>query len=107
MGTRRSTGKRRRLHKEELYDLYSSSDIFAVIKSRGMRWAGHAACMGKNRDGETWSKRPFGRPRRRCEDDIKMNRQGPGRGGMDLIHLAQDIGRWQAHVNMVMKLRFP
>jgi hypothetical protein len=40
------TGQWRRLHNEELYDLYSSSDIIWVIKSRRKRWAGHVACIG-------------------------------------------------------------
>jgi len=44
------TGKWRRLRTEELYDLYSTPNIFPVIISRGMRWAGHEACMGENRD---------------------------------------------------------
>ena len=48
--TNKVTGKRRRLHKEELYDLYSTPNIFPVTISRGKESTGHAACMGKNRD---------------------------------------------------------
>ena len=52
-------------------------------------------------------KRPLGRPRRRWEDDIKMDLQEVGRGDMDLIELAQDRDRWRAFVTMVMNLRVP
>jgi hypothetical protein len=68
--------KWRRLHNEELSDLYRVPNIFRVIKSRRMRWAGHIACMGKNRDvymdlvGKPEGKRPLARPRRRWEDNI-------------------------------------
>ena len=52
-------------------------------------------------------KRPLVRPRRRWEDDIKMDLQEVGRGDMDLIELAQDRDRWRAFVTMVMNLRVP
>jgi len=61
----------RRLHNEELSDLYSSPNIMRVIKSRRMRWAGHVARMGEERGayrvlvGKLEGKRPLGRPRRR------------------------------------------
>jgi hypothetical protein len=72
------TGKWRRLHKKELYYLYSSPNIIRVIKSRIVRWAGHVARMwerrGAYRDlvGKPEGRRPLGRPRRRWEDNIKM-----------------------------------
>jgi len=72
------TGDWRKLHKEELNDLYSSPNIVRVIKSRRMRWAGHVARMGEGRGvyrvlvGKPEGKRPLGRPRRRWEDNIKM-----------------------------------
>jgi hypothetical protein len=65
------TGERRKLHNEELNDLYSSPTIVRVIKSRRMRWAGHVARMGEVRGvyrvsvGKPEGKRPMWRPRRR------------------------------------------
>jgi len=69
----------RKMHNEELYDLYSSPNIILVIKSRRTRWAGKVACVGEGKDayrvavGRPEGKRPLGRPRHRCDDDIKMN----------------------------------
>ena len=103
----------RKLHNEELNDLYCSSNIVWVIKSRRMRWAGHVACMGERRGvyrvlvGKHEGKRPFGRPRCGWEDNIKMDLQEVGSGGMDWIELAPDRDRWRALVNAVMNLRVP
>ena len=75
------TGEWRKLHNEELNDLYSSPNIVRVIKSRRMRWAGHVARVEERRGvyralvGKPEGKRPLGRPRRRWEDDIKMGFQ--------------------------------
>ena len=107
------TGEWRKLHNAELNDLYSSPNIPRVIKSRRMRWAGHVARMGKGRGvfrvlvGKPQGKRPLGRSRSRWEDNIKMDLQELGCGGMDWIELAQDRGRWRALVNAVKKLRVP
>jgi len=57
--------------------------------------------------GKPEGKRPLGRPRRRWEDNIKMNLQEVGCGGMDWIDLAQEWDRWRVLVNAVMNLRFP
>jgi len=103
----------RKLHNEELNDLYRSPNIVRVNKSRRMRWAGHVARMGEGRGvyrvlvGKNERQRPLGRPRHRWEDSIKMDLQEVGCGGMDWIELAQDRDRWRAIVNAVMKLLVP
>ena len=89
-------------------DLYSSPNIVRVIKSRRMRWAGHVACMGEEREGysvlvgKPEGKRPLGRPRCRWVDNIRMDLQEVGCGYMDWIGLAQDIDRWRTLVSAVM-----
>jgi len=104
------TGEWRKLHNEELNVLYTSI-ILRVIKSRRMRWAGHVALMGEGKGvcrvlvGKPGVKRPQGRPRRRWEDNIKMDLQEVGCGGMDCIGLAQDRYRWRAVVNAIMNFR--
>ena len=76
------SGEWRKLHNEELSDLYSLPNIVRVVKLRGMRWAGHVACMGDGRGvhrflvGKPEGKRPFGRPRHRWEDNINTLRTG-------------------------------
>jgi hypothetical protein len=105
-------GEWRRLHNAELNDLYSSPIIIRVIKSRRMRLAEHVARMGEERGvyrilvGGPEARRPLWRPRRRWEDNIKMDIEEVG-WGMDWIELAQDRARWRALVTAVMNLRFP
>jgi hypothetical protein len=78
------TGEWRRLHKEELNDLYSSPNIIRMIKSTRMMWAGHISRMGEERGayrillGRPEGRRTLGRPRRRWEDNIKMDLQKVG-----------------------------
>jgi len=103
----------RKLHNEEMNDLYSSPNIVRMIKSRRMRWEGHVTRMGERRGlyrglvGKSERRRQLGRPRRRWEDNIKMGLEEVGCRGMDWIKLAQDRDRWRALVNAVMNLRFP
>jgi hypothetical protein len=88
------TGDWRRLHNKELYALYSSPNIIRVIKSRRLRWAGHVARMEERRGayrasvGKPEGRRPLERPRRRWEDNIKMDLREVGCGGADWIDLA-------------------
>jgi len=103
----------RRLHNEELNDLYSSPNIVRVIKSRRMRWAGHVARMGEERGvfrvlvGKPEGKRPMGRPKRRWVDNIRMDLQEVGCEYVDWIGRAQDSDRWRTLVSAVMNLRVP
>jgi len=82
-----------------------------VIKSRRMRWAGHVARMGEGRGvhrvlvGKPEGKRPLGRPRRRWEDNIKMDLQKVGGSCGDWMELSQDRDRWRALVSTVINLR--
>jgi hypothetical protein len=84
-----------------------------VIKSRRMRWAGHVARMGEGRGvyrvlvGRPEGKRPLGRPRRRWEDNIKLELREIGIDWANLIQLAQNRVQWWASVDMVMNLRVP
>jgi len=106
-------GEWRKLHNEELNDLYCSPNIVRVIKKSRMRWAGHVARVGESRGVYRVSvekperKRPLGRPRRKWDDNIKMDLKDVGCGGMDWIEVAQDRDRWRALVNAVMNLWVP
>jgi hypothetical protein len=92
------------LHNDELHSLYSSPNIVRVIKSRRMRWAGHVARMEERRGvyrvliGGSESKRPLGRPRRRWEDNIKMDLREKGINGANWIRLARDRVQCRAFV---------
>jgi hypothetical protein len=105
------TGEWRKLHNEELHNLYSSPDIIRQVKSRRMRWAGRVAHMGEERKvykvlvEKPEGKRPLGRPRCRWEDGIRMDLREIGLGGMDWIRLAQDRNRWRVVVSVVTNLR--
>jgi hypothetical protein len=101
----------RKLHNEELHNLYSSPSIIRIIKSIRIRLAGHVARME-----EKWKvyrllvrkpegKRPLGRPRRKWMDNIKMDLLAIGLNVVGWIGLAQDTYRWRALVNSAMNLR--
>jgi hypothetical protein len=103
-------GDWRKLHNEELHNLYLSPNIIRMIKSRGTRWAGHVERMEETRDayrtlvGKPEGKRPIGRLRHRWGDSIKMNLGEIEWDVMDWIVLAQDRDQWSALVNMVINL---
>jgi hypothetical protein len=84
-----------------------------MIKSRRMRLAGNVGRMGERRGvyrvvvGKPEGKRPLGRPRFRWENNIKMDLQEVGCGGMEWVELAQDRDSWRALVSTVMNLRIP
>jgi hypothetical protein len=107
------TGEWGKLHNEELNDLYSSPNIVKVVKSRRMRWAGHMARMGEDRGvhrvmvGKPEGKRSLGRPRRRWEDNIKIDLQETGGGRGDWMELAQDRDRRRALVGTVRDFQVP
>ena len=83
------------------------------LKSRRLRWAGLAARIKQIRNtyrvlvGKPEGKKPFGRPRRRWEDNIKMDLREVGCDHRDWITLAEDRGPWRAYVRSVMNLQVP
>jgi hypothetical protein len=103
----------RKLHTEELHNLYSSPSIIRMMKLRRMRWTGHVARMGEKRNaygilvGYPEGKRPLGRRRRWWVDNNKMYLTKIGWGGMDWIDLAQDRDQGRALMNTIMNLRVP
>ena len=103
----------RKLHNEELNDLYSSPSIVRVIKSRRMVWAGHVACIGESRGvyrvlvGKPQGKRPLEWPSHKLEDNIKMDLQEVGFEGMDWIDVVEYTDRWQSLMNGVINLLVP
>ena len=107
------TGEWRKLHNEELSDLYSLPNFVLVVQSRRMRWAGHVARMGEGRGvhrvlvGKHERKRLLGRPRHRWEDNIKKNLQEVGRSCGDWMELAQDRDRRRVLVSTVRNFRVP
>ena len=103
------TGEWRKIHNTELHALYSFN-IIRNLKSRRLRWAGHMEHMEQSRNayrvlvGKPESKRTLGRPRRRWEDNIKMDLRKVGCDPRDWIALAEDRDQWRAYVRAVMNL---
>jgi hypothetical protein len=93
------TGEWRKLHNEELHDLYSSPSIIRIMKARRMRWAGHVARIGEKRNtyrllvGTPEGRRQLGRTRRRWVDNIRMDLVEVGWGDVDWIGLPQERDR--------------
>jgi hypothetical protein len=107
------TGEWRKLHNEELNGLYSLPNIVRMIKSRILRWVGHVARMGEGRGvyrdlvGKPEGKKPLGRPRRKWEDNVRMDLQEVECVCEEWIGLAQDRDWWRALVSAVRNLRIP
>jgi hypothetical protein len=106
-------GDWRKLHNEELHNLYSSPNIIRNIKSRRMSWTGHIVRRREMRNAyrilvrKQGRKRPLGRPRRKWADNIKMDLREIGWHGMDWIDLTQDKNGWRALAITVMNLWVP
>ena len=98
------TGECRKLHNAELHALYSSPNIIRSLNSRRLRWARYVARMEQCRNayrvlvGKLEGKRPLGRPRRRWEDNIRMNLREVGSDPGERIDLAKDRDQWRAYV---------
>ena len=98
---------------ETQYFILGNLTARPMVKSRRMRWAGHVARTEEGRGvhkvlvGKPEGKRPLGSPRRRWEDNIRMDLQEVGRGCGDWMELSQDKDRWRALVSTVMNFRVP
>jgi hypothetical protein len=103
----------RKLHNEELRDLYSSPSIIRIIKFEEDEMGGPCSTNGEKRNayrllvGKPERKRPLGRPRRRWVDNIRMDLREVGWGDVDWIGLVKDRNRWRALVNSVLNLQVP
>jgi hypothetical protein len=106
-------GDWRKLHNEELHNLYSSPTVIRIIKSKRMRWAEHVTRMEEKRNayrilvGTPEGKGPLGRQRHWWVDNITIDLRVIGWDGIDWIDLAQDRDQWRALLNTVMNLRVP
>ena len=108
---RDENGEWRWLHNEELHGLYRSPSIVRVIKSRRLRWASHIARMEEGRSafkilkGTPAGKRPLRSPRRRWEDNIRMDLKEIGINTRNWVDSAQDRDYWRLLVNEALNLR--
>ena len=88
-------------------------NIVRAIKSRRLKWAGHVAKMEEGRNafkiltGKLTGKRPLGRPRRRWEDNIRVDLKEVGIDRRNWVDSAQDSDYWRALMNAAMNLQFP
>ena len=107
------TGELRKLHNAVLHALYSSLNIIRNLKLRRLRWAGHVTRMEHSRNacrvlvGKPERNRSLGMPRRRWEDNIKMDLREVACDTRDRIALAENRDKWRAYVRAVMNLRVP
>jgi hypothetical protein len=105
------TGGWRKVLNEELHNLYSSPSIIRLIKSRRMRWVGHAGQMEETMNayrilvGKPEGKRPLGKCIHRCEDNIKMDLKEMRWGVVNSIDLTQNRGQWMVLVTLTMTLQ--
>ena len=106
-------GEWRRLHNEELHSLYRSPNIVRVIKSRRLRWTGHETRIEEDRSAfkiltdKPIGKRPSGRPRRICENNIRIDFKEIGIYTSNWVDSAQDRDYWRTLVNEALNLRVP
>ena len=95
------------------FRVYCSPNIVRVIRSRRLRWAGHVARLEEGRSafkiltGKPTGKRPLGRPRRRWEDNIRMDLEEISINAGNWVDSAQDRNYWRALVNAALNLRVP
>jgi hypothetical protein len=110
---REEDGSWRKFYNDELHSLYSSPNIFRMIKSRRIKGTGYVARMGDGRGiyrvsvGRTEGKKALGRPRRRWEDNIKMDLREIGIDEANWIRLAQERVQWRAFVNTMINFPVP
>ena len=101
---RNENGEWGRLHNKELHSLHRSPNIVRMIDSRRLRWAGHVARMKESRSafkiltGKPTGKRPLGRPKRRWEDNIRMDLEEIGIITGNWVDSTQDRDYWRALV---------
>ena len=102
-----------KLNSEELHSSYRSSNIVSVIKSRRLRWSGHVARMEEGRSAfkiltdKSTGKIPLGRPRRRWENNIRMDLKEIGINSRNCVHSAKDRDYWRALIDAALNLRIP